>query len=135
MKILLCVFWVMGAIGCKKDKTSGNVNEMLPAGTVLTSGSFVSNVHTTSGTVKVISAAGGKKHLLFENFRTDNGPDLRVWLSPSITAMPYQEIGNLKAVTGNFSYELPASVNYILNNRVLIWCEDFSVLFGNAVLQ
>jgi len=49
--------------------------------------------------------------------------------------MPYQEVGNLKAVAGNFSYELSASVNYSLNNRVLIWCEELPVLFGNSVLQ
>lgn len=119
---------------CAKN-TPENAQETLPAGTVLTTGSFVSNGHPTSGTVKVVQDAAGKKHLLFENFRSDNGPDLRVWLSPNNSGSPYQELGNLKAVTGSFSYELSAAINYSSNNRVLIWCEDFSVLFGHAVLQ
>jgi hypothetical protein len=120
---------------CNKDNTPPNANETVPAGTVIVSGIFASNVHTTSGAVKITMSTDGKKYLVFENFRTDNGPDLWVWLSPSTSGTPYQEIGMLKAVTGNFSYELAASVNYTTNNRVLIWCKPFSVLFGNAVLQ
>jgi hypothetical protein len=119
---------------CKKEIVK-NVNEPVPAGTVIVAGNFVSNVHPTSGTVKVVTDAGGKKLLVFENFKSDNGPDLRIWLSPNLTAATYQEIGVLKALSGNFSYELAASIDYTVNSRVLIWCEDFSVLFGHAVLQ
>ena len=128
------LFIVLLFFSCKKN-TPEIANETAPAGTVLVSGSFVSNKHPSSGTVKVVQDVSGKKYLVFENFRTDNGPDLRIWLSPNTSASPYQEIGLLKAVAGNFSYELDASINYIANNRVLIWCEDFSVLFGNALLQ
>lgn len=119
---------------CAKN-IPGNAQENLPTGTVLASGSFVSNGHPTSGTAKVIQDVSGKKHLVIENFSSDNGPDLRIWLSPNNSGSPYQEVGILKAVAGNFSYELTAAINYIANNRVLIWCEDFSVLFGHAVLQ
>ena len=98
-------------------------------------GSFISNSHTTTGTVKVVQDVLGKTQLVFENFKTDNGPDLRVWLSPNNNGSPYQEVGLLKAVTGNFSYEISSTFNYTINKRVLIWCEDFSVLFGHAILQ
>ncbi len=121
---------------CKKENnTPVNVVEVVPMGTVLASGSFVSNVHNTSGTVKVTQDGMGKKFLVFENFKTDNGPDLRVWLSPNNSASSYVQVGTLRAVSGNFSYELTPAINYSTNNRVLIWCEDFSVLFGHAVLQ
>jgi Electron transfer DM13 len=119
---------------CKKSALD-TADETLPTGTTILMGSFNSNAHSTSGTVKVVREASGKIQLVFENLRTDNGPDLRVWLSPSNSGSPYQEVGLLKAVTGNFSYELGASINYTTNNRVLIWCEDFSILFGHAVLQ
>lgn len=138
MKKLICLFAVIvsfSLISCKKSNTPATANDNLPAGTTIVSGNFVSNAHSSSGTVKVISDAGGKKYLVFENFRTDNGPDLRIWISPNNTANPYQEVGTLKAVSGNFSYELNAAINYTSNNRVLIWCEDFSILFGHAVLQ
>ncbi|MGQ0739575.1 MAG: DM13 domain-containing protein [Bacteroidota bacterium] len=137
MKKLLQITFMAGSLliaSCAKN-TPGNAQENLPVGTTLVSGSFVSSGHPTSGTAKVVQDAAGKKFLVFENFRSDNGPDLRVWLSPNNSASPYQEVGLLKAVTGNFAYELNTSQNYQANNRVLIWCEDFSVLFGYAVLQ
>jgi hypothetical protein len=98
-------------------------------------GSFVSGSKSTSGTVKIVQAANNSIKLVFENLSTGNGPDVRVWLSPNTSGNPYQEVGLLKAVTGNFSYDLSSNIDYNTNNRVLIWCEDFSVLFGHAVLQ
>jgi hypothetical protein len=134
-KIILMIFASVFIISsCNKNNTPGNINNPLPTGTVIVNGIFKSSAHPTSGSVKITMATDGKKYLVFENFKTDNGPDLRVWLSPSISGTPYQEIGVLKAVTGNFSYELSASVNYTTNNKVLIWCEDFSILFGYAEL-
>jgi hypothetical protein len=121
-------------VSCKKSADE-NINETAPTGTVLATGNFVSNSHPTSGVAKIIKDANNKIFLQIENLRSDNGPDLRVWLSPNTSGSPYQEIGPLKAITGNFSYELTSSINYTTNNRVLIWCEDFSVLFGHAVLQ
>lgn len=121
---------------CKKENTTpAAVTEQLPvAVTVLATGSVISSVHTSSGTVKVVKDTANKIYLVFENFKTDNGPDLRVWLSPNNSGTPYKELGLLKAASGNFFYELDASVNYTSNNRVLIWCKQFSVLFGYAVL-
>ena len=135
-KQLMTVFFgiLLLMTACGKN-TPDAVDESLPTGTILVTGTFTSNAHPTSGTVKIIQDATGKKHLLFENFRSDNGPRLKVWISPNNNASPYQEIGALKAVTGNFSYELELSANHMTNNRVLIWCEPFSVLFGHAVLQ
>jgi hypothetical protein len=112
-----------------------NVLEEVPAGNVLKNGTFVSDRHPTSGTAKIITGADNKKFLTIENFSSDNGPDLRVWLSPNNSGSPYQELGVLKALSGTFSYELNATIDYTTNNRVLIWCEDFSVLFGHAILQ
>lgn len=132
--ILMLIAPVLIISSCSKNKTPATINNPSPVGTVLVMGNFISNVHTTSGTVKITLASNGKKYLVFENFKTDNGPDLRVWLSPSTSGNPYQELGLLKAVSGNFSYELATSINYTTNNHVLIWCEDFSVLFGHAVL-
>lgn len=133
-KIAFALALVIFISSCKKSALD-NTNETLPTGTVLSSGNFVSNSHPTTGMAKIIIDAAGKKFLVIENLKTDNGPDLRIWLSPNNTASPYQEVGLLKAVTGNFSYELSGNINHALNNRVLIWCEDFSVLFGHAVLQ
>jgi hypothetical protein len=133
-KNILILSFLFLFFSCNKSALD-NTNETLPTGIVISSGSFVSNSKTTSGTAKVIADAAGKKFLVIENLQTDNGPDLRVWLCPDISGSPYQEVGLLKAVSGNFSYELNSAINHVANNKVLIWCEDFSVLFGHAVLQ
>ncbi len=124
-------------VSCKKENnTPVTKNDPAPAtATTLASGSFVSSAHNTSGTVKIIKDSANKLFLVFENFKTDNGPDLRTWVSPNNTGTPYIELGLLKAVNGNFLYELDPSFNYTSNNRVLIWCKSFSVLFGYAILQ
>jgi Electron transfer DM13 len=95
----------------------------------------VSNAHTTTGRVKIVKDAANTLYVVFENFKTDNGPDLRIWASPNNNGNPFQEIGLLKAVSGNFSYALDASFDYTTNNRVLIWCKPFSVLYGYTLLQ
>jgi Electron transfer DM13 len=122
-------------ISCKKNNVPDAASETLPTGTVISSGTFTSNAHPSSGTVKVVKDAANNTFLVFENFKTDNGPDVHVWLSPNTTGTTYQEVGLLKAVSGSFSYALGSSFNYTTNNRVLLWCKSFSVLFGNAVLQ
>lgn len=133
---LLSIFILLMA-SCKKENNTATVLNVPipPADITLATGTFVSSAHPSSGTIKVIQDASNKRFLVFENFKTDGGPDLRVWLSPNNTANPYQEIGLLKATTGNFYYEMDASFNYTANNRVLIWCKQFAVLFGYAVLQ
>ncbi len=137
MKKLLTICLICFSVllfSCKKN-TPDNANESLPTGTELVKGNFVNGAHPTSGTVKVIRNANNVNLLVFENFKTDNGPDLYVWLSPSTSGNPYQEIGLLKAVSGNFSYTLDPSINFTTNNKVLIWCKRFTVLFGHATIQ
>jgi hypothetical protein len=121
--------------GCKKENKTPAVLSETITGTTLAAGSFTGSAHATSGTVKVVKDAANKVFLVFENFKGDNGPDLKVWLSPNNSGSPFQEVGALKAVSGNFYYELGPAFNYTSNNRVLIWCRQFTVLFGYAVLQ
>lgn len=132
--VLLCGLFFLAS--CKKNTPPTFVNEPLPTSTTtLASGSFVSSAHTTSGTVKIVKDAANKLYLVFENFKTDGGPDLRTWMSPNSNGSQSLELGFLKATTGNFSYELNASFDYTTNNHVLIWCRQFAVLFGYAVLR
>ena len=132
--VLLCGLLILAS--CKKNSPSTFVNEPVPTSTTtLATGNFVSSAHTTSGTVKIVKDSANKLYLVFENFKTDGGPDLRTWLSPNKNGSPFQDLGFLKATTGNFSYELDASFNYTTNNHVLIWCRQFAVLFGYAELK
>ncbi len=129
--LLLSAVAMISFTSCKKTKT---IQEELPKGTVTLSGNFVSSVHPTSGTAKVVDSIG-KKYLVFENFKTDNGPALEVWLSKNTSVADYKNLGALKAANGNFYYELTTDQNTAVYNHVLIWCERFSVLFGYAKVQ
>ena len=134
--ILVLLSSMLFLASCKKNTPPTFVNETLPtSATTLVSGSFVSSAHATSGTVKVVKDAANRLYLVFENFKTDGGPDLRTWMSPNNNGSQSLELGFLKATAGNFSYELAASFDYTTNKHVLIWCRQFSVLFGYALLQ
>lgn len=102
--------------------------------TVSARGTFVSNVHATSGTVKV-AEKGGKRLLVFTDFRTDGGPDLRVYLAENTGLRNFIEVSKLTSTTGNFSVELPAGADPTKQRYVLIWCKAFSVLFGSSELK
>ena len=134
--ILFIALFSLVLLACKKSALD-YVNENTPAagGVMQTKGNFMRSSHSTSGIARIVKDSANRGFLVFENFSTDNGPDLRVWLSKNTSAAQYQELGKLTAVSGNFSYELAANIDPAVYNHVLIWCEDFSVLFGYAVLQ
>lgn len=97
-------------------------------------GLFMSNVHPTSGTVNVVET-GGKRTLVFTNFRTDGGPDLRIYLAENTSLRNFIEVSTLTSTSGNFSVELPAAADPARQRYVLIWCKAFSVLFGSSELK
>lgn len=71
---------------------------------------------------------------MFENFKTDAGPDLRIYLAQDTRTTGFVELGRLEK-TGNFNVQIPNSVNLGTHTHVLIWCKQFSVLFGYAALK
>ncbi len=99
-------------------------------------GTFMNGVHPTSGKVVIITDKidTKKKYLSFENFKTDSGPDLRIYLSEDTKAKSYTEVAKLTK-TGDFLVELPSDANLEKQKYVLIWCQSFSVLFGSAKLE
>ena len=125
---------------------SATVNESLPAATNPTtsvlaekplSGIFMGvhdGFHNAEGSVKVVSLTDGNKILRLENFKSTNGPNVHVYLSTDKRATDYVDLGKLKANNGNQNYDIPAGTDIRKHNIVLIWCKDFSVLFGSAVL-
>jgi hypothetical protein len=123
-------------IGCKKKSTETELTENIDqtSGSLVAIGNFSSNAHSTSGKASVYSKSTVKS-LVFEGFKTDSGPDLRVYLATELNTKSFTEIGKLKATSGNFSYDFSTTINTDDYKYVLIWCEDFSVLFGSALLK
>jgi Electron transfer DM13 len=102
--------------------------------TTLLSGTFKDQIHPTSGTAKVIEDKDKKRFLVLENLKSDSGPDLRIYLSADNGIKNATEITS-KIVIGNSKFEIPSTVDLKTQNNVIIWCKQFSVLFGNAPLK
>lgn len=101
---------------------------------LLLQGKFANDSHPTSGTAKVYEAKDGKRTLVFENLKSDAGPDLRIYIANDKAVTNFVELSN-KVENGNKSYDIPAKVDLSKQKFVLIWCKQFSVLFGHAELK
>ncbi len=121
-------------------------SEEAPAATVpevrtLVSGTFVDRSHPATGTAAVLGDGTGQRFLRFEDFATDNGPDLNVYLSAAPADADagefdddFVDLGDLVGNIGNQNYEIPADVDLERYSTVVIWCVRFGVAFGAADL-
>ena len=105
------------------------------------SGSFIDRSHPTEGSAVVLGDGSGQRFLRFEDFRTDNGPDLNVYLSSAPTDAPasafdddFVDLGDLKGNVGSQNYEIPVGLDLDHYSTVAIWCVRFGVIFGAAEL-
>lgn len=107
-----------------------------PEITVELTGTFVGNAHPTAGRAVVLGNGTGQRFLRFEEFETDNGPDLNVYLVDSSTGdvSDHVDLGDLKGNIGDQNYEIPADVDLEVYDQVVIWCVRFGVGFGRADL-
>ncbi|MBP9728325.1 MAG: DM13 domain-containing protein [Candidatus Moranbacteria bacterium] len=90
--------------------------------------------HPATGTVRMVKS-GGQTIIRYEDYKTINGPDLRVYLSTDLEATKYVDLGAIKGTEGNINYEVPVGIDVSQYRYVLTWCEDFAVLFNSADLS
>lgn len=90
--------------------------------------------HPASGVVRIVKT-GETTTVRYENYKTINGPDVRVYLAKDLKATDYINLGPIKGTEGTINYAVPAGVNINDYRYVLTWCEDFSVLFNSADLS
>lgn len=103
----------------------------------MVSGNFVGvgdGIHNAEGTAKVLSLDDAKI-LRLEDFKATNGPDLYVYLATDEKATDYVSLGPLKANIGNQNYQIPEGTDLSKYDTALVWCKQFSVLFGHASLS
>jgi hypothetical protein len=96
-----------------------------------TTANFVSDAHPTSGTTSV-SEDGTT--LSLSDFKSDDGPLLELYLATDLTATTYVSLGDLKGLDGDYQYSIPAGTDLESLKYVIVWCVDFKVSFGHAVL-
>jgi len=112
------------------------------AASLISSGAFqdADRRHQGEGTARFIVTAEGDVLLLFTDFTVTPGPDLEVWLTEGVVPNTSADVldgawlslGPLHAPEGDQIYTLPAGPLAKVYTAVVIWCEDFSVLFAVA---
>ena len=113
--------------------------------TAVASGQFqnVSQRYQGSGTATIAETGDGQTILQLSEFSVTSGPDLEVWLvaagapatADAVLASSYVSLGRLQSFSGTQSYVIPDNVDASAYGSVVIWCEDFSVLFSVASLR
>lgn len=116
------------------DEPVEDVEEEMPGEIVtLVSGMFSGNSrYDITGDITVLNDGSEQRFLRFENFESDNGPDLKVYLRAADGS--FVSLGDLKGNIGDQNYEIPVDVDLSVFNTVEIWCERFGVGFGEGVL-
>ncbi len=119
----------------KTDKETQNADPVQPIALAL--GNFVGvgdGIHNAEGTAKILSLDDAQ-FLRLEDFKATNGPDLHVYLATDEEATDYVDLGLLKANIGNQNYQIPEGTDLSKYDTALVWCKQFSVLFGHANLS
>ncbi len=94
-------------------------------------GTFVSYGQGVTGSAKVYNKEG-KYSLSLENFSTNNGPDLHVYLSKGTQPTDFIDLGKLKSTSGNQVYEISGIPDFTQYKYALIHCQQYNHLFGSA---
>lgn len=136
-KNILFILLAIAIASCsKKDSTPDtNLNQNIVGGTPIGTGSFTGTPgHTVSGSATWVTTNGETK-LQLSNFSTSNGPDLRVYVSKDLNASSFISLGKLQSTSGNQVYTIPSGTDVKNFPYALIWCQQFSVLFGSALVK
>jgi hypothetical protein len=141
MKKLMRILAIIVLISCSEteDNTPANPidDDFDPTGmqvTLVRKGTLMGIGHAVEGSANVYSDAG-QLVLVLDPFMSQNGPDLKVYLSKDEKASEYLNLGPLKSTTGKQSYDISGMPDLDQYKFAMIWCQQFSVLFGVAELQ
>jgi hypothetical protein len=104
------------------------------AATLIKTGMLEGIGHTASGTASVFEK-DGKKIIVLDPYSSQNGPDLKIYLSKDAEATEYIRLGSLKATSGRQSYEVPGTPDITQYHFVHVWCEKYTVVFARAEVK
>ncbi|CAN5522652.1 DM13 domain-containing protein [soil metagenome] len=141
MNKLFLILAILLSVSCNKDESNtptkpvnSTFDPMATGATLLKQGTLTGVGHSVSGTAKIYNDVG-KKILVLDPFSAQNGPDLKIYLSTDQNATKYINLGPLMATSGKQTYDVAATTDLDQYKYVLVWCQQFSVLFGKSELQ
>ncbi|MGI9390465.1 MAG: DM13 domain-containing protein [Boseongicola sp.] len=121
------------------------VAETLAEAQIVATGEFrdADGSHKGTGVATLVALPSGSHEIQLTEFQVTNGPDLEVWLSThpdpgskkDVTDNEWLSLGQLRGNVGDQAYPIPAGTDIGTFNSVVIWCEQFGVLFSPAALQ
>ena len=106
-------------------------------------GDLIKKSKAIEGHARIVAISGERVIVFDDNFKTKDGPDLKVVLSP----LPFDKITGknamkdarvislLKATSGGQRYTIPADIDLSAMKSLLVHCEKYSVLWGGAPLD
>ncbi len=114
----------------------------LHAEELIASGEFYDAHHPTSGRAVLVAREDGGYELRLEDFTSDDGPDIFIYLSDaenpdtdsSIKNAHNANLGPRQALTGEQSYILPKVVSPDGFKLIAIWCCTYGIVFDTALL-
>lgn len=117
-----------------KDKTMQE-NDAMPSGapSIKSRAHMVASAHDVSGEALIVTS-GNESYLRFENLKTINGPDLRIYLAADLNGNDFIDLGPIRATEGSVNYAIPAGTDLLKYKYAMIWCRSFGVLFSYAQL-
>ena len=120
------------------------VEEQLAEAAVISQGKFrnADRAHEGAGNAVIKTFPNGTLEVQLSDFEVTNGPDLEIWLSAhpdpasssDVSDNQWVSLGQLKGNVGNQAYVVPEGTDISIFNSVVIWCEQFGVLFSPAAL-
>lgn len=125
----------------KKDEAM-KMGEEMKAMAPERSGSFHEVVHAAGGSAKLVQKDGKWLVVLSDDFKTDAGPQLHVYVSghadprnsPDVHTEPSADLGRLASNAGTQAYELGA-IDPQAVKSIVIYCKPFKVVFAVAALR
>jgi hypothetical protein len=136
--IVTCLIFISLFSSCKKASTE-TINDLISADDTTAvlkyQGGFINGPSgNVSGQAKIFLKSG-KYVLALENFKTSNGPDLKVYLSKAAIPESFIKLGDLQSTNGNQLYNVPGLPDFGEYKYALIHCEKYNHLFGSSMLM
>ena len=107
--------------------------------TPILTGTFVNASYKVSGTVAIYKDSQGERVVLGPAFKSDAGPDLKVYLTTdpkgNASVGSFINLGVLQKTSGSQTYRLPSGKSSSGYKAIVIWCQRFSANFGYATLK
>jgi hypothetical protein len=137
-KAFILFFGFFLLMGCSKDEETivSQLEVVHPGATAVLKFMGTLNAkpgESGSGTANIY-LEGSVNTLKFENFSITNGPDLKVYLSKTESTESIVNLGSLKS-NGIQAYTIPSLVVIADYKYVLIYCQQYKVLFSSAILS